>query len=499
MKKSLAIICLIVALLCMTSVFTSCDLLTQATDTAKKKAQDPTGVTKIELSEAVKNYDEKDVKKSEIKLKLKGTVYTQPDPPLQDTKIALQESYNIGSTLFIDRTQNEKMSFFETRAIVSDTDEAVMGMIDGILKSDFSALKLVKNGEQIAEQLRTYLTSIHHYVTGDIKVGAEMGAKDGVYNFKAHYADDIAKEEAGVWAATDLEALNTWLNNTAQIEVSNDAFSSFLMKSVFTGFNKKDTTLYGKEAADKHVDKNGKSEYDISVKTEALVASSIFDTLIELFGINDKDALMTQYTKYAATISSWFSVKADNVCAEVEGNLPKKISTKCSISLNIQMDEMRELVRGLKADGVIDQTASNTALILLNYVNLYLCGTEGQSDCIGLKLAFDFTENFLYDEKDCKLSDNSHADYFIGLDEKPENRIDLRNYVAGILDNVDKYVADYIASLSPEYAEQLEDIRAEIAEKVQQLKETSEGITVAQIKEIINEVLKNHPINSPEE
>ena len=494
----MGMLCVALVTTAMFTCMTACDnLLANVTggtqDNSGSKGE--TKTAKVEFSEAAENFEKQNVKRTDIELKLKSELFISTE---KQQNLGLKDSYDIGSTLFLTRVQNEEKHYMSAELKLSDTDTEVSGLIDVIINSaDTFAPYLGKNGKEAAAVLVRYLTSIHHYLTGQVDLSAELGMQNGVYNLKARYNDKEAKDKNDVWFVADDTALIAWLNNATKLEVTSNQLNSYMMKTVFSGLTKK---YYDKDSANKYVDKKGLSEYNIKVKTDEIITSSLYSGLLDLVGVNDKSTIIGKYSDYFSSIQNWFSLDISDVKATVKNSFPMNVQTCVTLDLNINVKEVRSIIDKLNEDGVIDKASAKTAKSIFTIINGYLCGTNGDADKIGVRLQADLNEDFVTDPAKCKLSGAEYGDYFLGLNAEAEGRMDLRNFVAGIVENVDKYVDDYLKTHGDNYKEELAAIRQKIMDKVEELKEQGfETINSEQMERIIEEVMSEYRTEPTEE
>ncbi len=504
-RRIVSIVCVILVIALAFTCLASCDALAGLAGSSDTGEGNTTTKTeKIDLAKAAENFDQKDVKKTRITLKLKGTIFIQETAQGGDAN--LKSGYNIGTTITLDRIQDKEKMYFGASAKTSDTDVEVGGLIDGLMRSSNKlknnyALKAL--GIDVAGMTDTFegsMTSLHHYVTGQIDLNAEMGSVNGVYNLKAHYADHEKGDDGDVWLAADDESLLAWLNNTAKLEVSENMLKNYLMKTVFSTLTK-ENGIYGKDSAGKYLDKNGVAKYKISVKVNDLISDSLVTTLLELIGVKDKAATIQKYTEYFSDVPNWFTLTTQEVDANVKDALPQNIKTGATIDLNVDTQEVCNIIEKLRSDGIIDDMAALLSTYVVNTIQEYLCGTDGNTSTIGLRLTVDFEEKFFYKENDCKLSGDKYADYFIGIGEEVEGRYNLKDYVDGIVLDVDQFISSQLKKITENYGDQMDAIKEEIVSKVAQFISVAGKITADQVKSIIAEVLAEYepiPDETPE-
>ena len=501
-KRIIGIVCAALLSFAMFVSMTACGNFLEGmtgSDTGNGENQ-TTKTTKVDFAEAAENFEKRDVKRTDIELKLKAALFIQEK---QQQAMGLKDSYDVGSTVLLSRIQNKDKNYMSAKLKLSDTDPEVSGLLDGIIQtvgglSTYSAL-LGQNSQETAETVIRYLTTVHHYLTRQVDVSAELGSQNGVYNLKARYNDKEARDHDEVWLAADDSSLLSWLNNTAKLDVTSNELNSYMMKTIFSGLTKQ-SDYYDKDSANKYVDKKGQSEYKIKVKTDAIVTSSLFSGLLELAGVIDKTSVISKYKNYFSSVQNWFTIDINEVNATVKNDMPLNVNTGVKLDINVDVIEVTAIIDKLFEDGVVDKQSSRRAKSIFNVINTYLCGTDGNKDTIGISIQTDLSEDFITDATKCKLDGSEYADYFLGFDAEVEGRMDMRLLVAGIVEDVESYVDDFLRSLSEKYKDDLENIRRDILEKVSRLKEQgSEVITAEDIKGIIAEVMQKYVVVPPEE
>ena len=507
MKRMLKAIALILVTLLALVSLCSCDNLLGSTKTSEDNTNK---TTKIDFAQAAENYEKKSVKKTDITVKLKGTIYANPDPdPLPNLPklniIQSKDKYNIGSTITVSRIQENDKIFVSSKVAPSDMSKGIDGLVLAISMALPGLSKARENpiDESTIETVVRYLTYLNRYASGSIDLGADLGVMNDTYNLKAFYTvyknrfdqEHVVEEADDIWFAANDKTLSAWLNNNAQLEVTGNRINTYLMKTVFSQVTDK-SEFFDKDNAKKYVDKNGHSSYDISLKTDIIV-SSFLSGFLDLLGVADKNGALTRYAEYFSEMKQWFTVTAQNVTADVNNDLPQNIKTGFSVELNVLIPQVKEIIQLMYRNGVIDESSSKISTVILNLADHYLLGTKGQDHTIGVQFDVDFNENFSYKPSECKLSDDEYADYFLPIGVEAEGRVDLNDYVIGFIADKGAFVADYLLTLGKEYAEKLDAIREEIMQKATEIEDKEGKITKAQMLSIAAEVILKYKTDDP--
>ncbi len=464
MRKGTKIIAMVLVVLFAVLSLCACDALLNTTKDDTKKTE------KINFDQAVKNYENETVKRTDISVILNGTVFVNKDAALLKLFNA-KDQYSIGSTINIVRTQEKNKLYLTSDLTASNTDNEV-GTLVSLINSETAYLQ--------------------HYLSGQIELGAELGIQNGTYNLKAHFNDKEAKKAESIWLVANDSSLSAWLNNNSQLEITENKLNSYLMKTIFSQLDK-ESVFWGKDDATKYVDKNGHASYDISLKeAKGIVSAFLSSGLLDIIGVTDKSGTIERYKDFFSDINNWFTVEAEHVNADISNNLPQKITTGFTIDLNIKAEKIRQLIKKLQDDEIIDESTATISTSLINAIALCLRGTNKQENTIGLKLHVDFEEVFSYDSAKCNLHDDAHRDFFIGPDEDVEGRMNLADYVAGIISNVDEYLEKVLATLKEHYADNIDEIRERIIQKKNEIAEADGQVTVAKLRAAIESILEDY-------
>ncbi len=448
---------------------------------------------KIEFAEAAGNYDSKNVKKSDITIKLRGTLFVQQSKQAS----GLKPEYDVGSTITIQRIQNQNKVYASASIQPSDTDSAISGLLDIAARassSDDNKASFEKKGESgIAFQnsLDNTLVVLNHYFINGLKLNAELGYDNGTYNLKAHYDDRESKEDdkEDVWFVADKETLKDWLNEKAKMDVNDNMMNNFLMKTVFSGL-KKTSNVFAKDNANNYV-KNGKAQYDILLNSD-FISQTISNTLLDLVGVEDKTAVKGVYESYFSNIQDWISLEMENVCANTNGDLLQDVKTGVVTKINVNSSKVIELLQTLKNDGFITEDAYFNVGYVIRMLQTFFCGTDEQTDRIGLKLSIELNEEFSYNPSECDLSSDKYSDYFIGIDEEVEGRLKLSNVLLGLVEDIDAYITSYLLNLGEKYQDKIDEIKDKINEKVTEATADGSELSIPQILRIIQDILREY-------
>lgn len=491
MKRMLKIIASMLVTLIALFSLCSCGNFLNSTTTTTDNNRNKT--EKIDFAQAAENYEKRPVKKTDITVKVTATIFTKQEAQSSNH---LKETYDIVSALNVTRTQENDRIYIASKIISDGTDDKVSGMIDTIIKGlKFSSLtglnKLTGLDESFTDIAIRYLTYANHYTTGQIDLGANLGILNGTYNLKAYYNDRESKESDNIWFVADDDSLSAWLNNNAQLEVTENRINTYLMKTVFSQVNDK-SSFFEKDNADKYVDKSGKSAYDISFKADAIVSALLSSGFLDLLGVSDKGSSLVRYADYFSDMKSWFTVQAKDMTAIVKDELPQNVKTGFTVDLNIVVPRVKSIIETMYNDAAIDEKSYLVSTGIINLIAGSLCGTQGQTDCIGIRINVDVNEDFSYAAAKCKLTGEEHADYFLPADAEAEGRYDLNDFVLGIILDKSAFIGEYLSKLGDEYAEKIDAIREEIMQKANEFEESGEQITKEKMLSIIEEIVQKY-------
>ena len=497
MKRMLKILAsMLVTLATLISLCSCGNFLSPSTSTTDP---DNNKTEKIDFAQAAENYEKKHVKKTNIAVKVTSTIYIKPE---KQSAYDLKEAYDIVSALNIARTLENDRIYIATKIVSDGTDEKVSGMIDTIIKGlKISSIPGIHQlgglDDSFKEIAIKYLTYANHYTTGQIDLGANLGIQNGTYNLKAYYNDLESKESNNVWFVANEASLSAWLDNNAQLEVTENRINDCLMKTVFSQINDK-SSFFEKDNADKYVDKTGHSAYDIQVKADAILSSLLSSSFLDILGVADKGSSLVRYADYFSDVKTWFTIEGKEVNAVVKDKLPKNVKTGFIVDLNIVVPRVRNIIETMYHDNAIDEKTAQISTGILNLIAASLCGTKGQDDCIGIRLNVDVNEDFSYAAAECVLTDDNHADYFLPPNAEAEGRYDLNDFVLGAIPDKIEFINKYLSGLGDEYADKLDEIRDEIIKRADEFEESGEKITKEKILSIIEEIIREFKAELPE-
>ena len=338
MKKGTKIIAMVLVVLFAVLSLCACDALLNTQKEDSKAAE------KINFDQAVKNYENETVKRTDISIILSGTVFVNTEATILKL-IKAKEQYSIGSTINIIRAQEKDKLYLKCNLSDSNTDNEV-GSLLGFISPE-----------------TTYL---QHYLAGQVDLGAELGIQNGTYNLKAYFDDKESKKAGDVWLVANDDSLSAWLNNNSQLEITENKLNSYLMKTIFTQLDK-ESIFWGKDNATKYVDKNGHASYDISLKEAKGIVSSVLSSgLLDIIGVTDKSGTIERYEDFFSDVKNWFTVEAEHVNADISNKLPQQITTGLVIDLNIKAEKIRQLIKNLQEDGIIEESSATIANRIVN-------------------------------------------------------------------------------------------------------------------------------------
>lgn len=435
-------------------------------NTSDTKNTDQKTEKKISLSEAVENYDAKTVKR--IDATAEGTLsFFMMNTTSQSAKEAQKK--DIGVKLGFTRITNEDENYAKAELLPNGkADDSVIGVFNAVKESG----SLGKTGE--------YIDFVIDFLKDKVTAQAELGVKDDAYNLKAEYRDNGTKVVSdSFWGVFNMESVS----NLSQLDFKTEVLAKTLLSDSIIGkFN-----MEGTDKAAKRVTKDGIANYDIELEIDDYIndLAKNFVGMLSKYGVKLENEKATAVQQAVNVVKRWITVEPTSLKAVVgKDKLPKSMRVVTTITIDVQLDEFREMNLNLAAAGLMEEDqakAINTAAW-----GLTVAGTrssKNEKDYIGLSLTLDLEERFAYEQSSCN-TENTDRDLYISDKEEAEGRVNLVDLIVKVGEEEGKKIVEEFVK---KYEADEDTMKAVVAEILASF-DFSSKISVADILEVSEEI-----------
>ena len=456
MKKErvLKIFLFIAAVCLMAALLVSCGMTSTGTTNKKKDANSGSETTeeKIALTDAVKNYDNKDVKRSNIEANGALEIY------FANGNNGEYKTSKVGTRLKLTRMENEDKYYAKAMLLPGDVSDEVVGLLTTVkdycegntgLIGRLSYETLSDDKKEKLKAFAPYLTYVQAFLQGKITLNAEAGYEDDSLNVKAAYKynkTNTEVEQDELWCAADAETLAGVIPGATEEKLTSLFIDPLLKLAVLSN---------GTDSASDRVSTTGEAKYSIApnITTEK---DAIVDVMSVLFDVLNVEVNETLVNKLLQKIGQWVTVEnGSKIDITVgEDKMPDWMSYNVKVIFNLPVREFKETIVEMKEYGLTDDAASmiNT---LITAINLYVCGANGEPEKVGFAIDLRVREEYLYAGKDCTISSDKN-DLYISAEEDEEDRVELGELFKTLnAEQVEEFVTKVKTMLESDAAEEI--------------------------------------------
>lgn len=489
MKKErvLKIVLFIAAVCLMAALLVSCGMTSTGTTNKKKDANSGSEITeeKIALTDAVKNYDDKDVKRSNIEANGALEIY------FANGNNGEYKKSKVGTRLKLTRMENEDKYYAKAMLLPGDVSDEVVGLLTTVkdycegntgLIGRLSYETLSDDKKEKLKAFAPYLTYVQAFLQGKITLNAEAGYEDDSLNVKAAYKynkTNTEVEQDELWCAADVGTLAGVIPGATEEKLTSLFIDPLLKLAVLSN---------GTDSASDRVSTTGEAKYEIKpdITTEK---DAINDVMSSLFEILDVEANETLVNMLFQKIGKWVTVESDSkIDITVDKDkMPDWMLYNVKVVFNLPVREFKETIVELKKYGLSDDAASliNT---MITAINLYICGANGEPEKVGFAIDLSVREEYLYAGKDTIISSDK-GDLYISADEDETDRVELDKMFRSLsAEQVGQFISKIEEMLNTDNAEEIGNA---INEKVKDVT----GISLYELgkatADVLREYLKN--------
>ena len=429
MKKGLSKWIVFGLLLALVLMLCACDL-TPTNSTNNNQEETQKTEKKVELSQAVANYDEQDVKRIDATANATVSFYLAPsgsnnkEADKRDIPVKMGVSRVVDGDTYYDKAEllpNGK------------ADDNVIGVFYAVQDT------LAKTGGvvNVSPKVVQYVGFIIDFLGDKITAEAEIGVKGDTCNLKAEYENTGSdRRTEDVWCVFNAKEAGDLVGLDIQTEI---LAKTLLSDSLLGKIDLKNTT----DSASNRVNKDGIGSYDIQLNAEVYkesIAAKVLSYLTD-FGVELNEAKTAALKSAMNTVKKWIKVSPTTLTALVnKDKLPQKMNLETKINLDINFNEFRNMLNNLAAVGFLEEDMAKGINRAVWLASTYTRSSENEDGYIGIELKVNLEEKFAYGKEKCDTA-KVDQDLYLAEDADAEGRIKLMEKLQKVTEeNVDDLI-----------------------------------------------------------